>query len=219
MPDENTPSTPEVALGPDIAVPDDLSGTIHYWAEISATDDNGVSIRVEEEDVIRIDEISGICAFSERSDLGRLLSIVGTVSNMLSLNATQRITELRKDIDKAKGSKRRDGYGRSVGGDGEYATNEGGIVVFMPGSGGPTYPPALTLDDGCKKQGRLSAYYKAFEETCFFPCIEKSGTREKKALQDGIVRILAFDSAYHDNAGSYEVRITIRRQKTSGTEA
>ena len=52
---------------------------------------------------------------------------------------------------------------------------------------------------------------------CFFPTRidrrnpELPSVMKKTTTQDGVLHILAFDSRYEDNAGSYEVKFRITR--------
>ena len=52
-------------------------------------------------------------------------------------------------------------------------------------------------------------------DKCYFPCREPSGTMQMKASEDGTLYILAFDSDYSDNIGSYEVRFRVVKGKRS----
>ncbi len=195
-------------LGPDI-VPKRKPGEYGFWAEISATDDDGVSVLVNSGDQVRIDSIAGLCSFSERKGIVRVLSIAGALATggALPALAVPAINAMRKQVENASGSKKRDGFGEEVGGN-KYARKEGGIVVFMPKAKGPIY--GLELDADCETKGRLKSHNPR-ADVCFFPC-RASGTGAEMARtveEDGVVRILAFDSDYSDNAGSYSVRFTV----------
>lgn len=126
MPEENKSSAPKTSLGPDI-VPKRKPGEYGFWAEISATDDDGVSVLVNSGDQVRIDSIAGLCSFSERKGIVRVLSIAGALATggALPALAVPAINAMRKQVENASGSKKRDGFGEEVGGN-KYARKEGG---------------------------------------------------------------------------------------------
>ena len=141
------------------------------------------------------------------------MSIAGALAGGgLPAFAVKAIDAMRKQVENASGSKKRDGFGKDVGTN-EYARKEGGIVIFMPDAKGPIY--GFELDEDCKGSGRRQDY-NPHSDVCFFPCREsgESGhgaAMERTVRQDGVVRILVFDSDYSDNAGSYSVRFTVIR--------
>ena len=200
------------------------------WAEISSTDDSGVTVQgVKKGDTIRIESVSGICSFSEKSATTKVLSVVGVVGDILgsavvggAVGTAARIAKsqassIRTELENSgvkSGGKRRDGYGKEVGGD-EFATQEGGIIVCMPSTHGPIYAGKDTcLDDGAKREGRLPQDVRParMRDRCFFPCREPGGVMEMKAQESGTLYILVFDSDYSDNSGSYEVRFNVIRE-------
>ena len=121
---------------------------------------------------------------------------------------------MRKDLDRHMaadggtnddndGGKKRDGYGREVGGDGNYAQKEGGIIVCLPRAGGLVYSSEKVRRG---KGGGGSSPAGGW----FFPARKDVG-KTWAIGRAGVLRIAAFDSNYSDNAGSYEVKFSIRR--------
>ena len=75
----------------------------------------------------------------------------------------------------------------------------------------------MHLENGAKQDGRLNKYVNEVDRDSkkyFFPCREKNSTMKMDSTEDGIIYILAFDSDYSDNAGSYEVRFRVILAKT-----
>ena len=204
-----------VAFGPDIVFDAKGSERWEFWAEISATDDSGVSVdKLKKGDKLQIIEISG--AFSFAKGKSRLiLSIIATAANAAlgaagaaAWNAA--VSSMRKDLDKHiavdggnDGGKKRDGYGREVGGDGNYAQEEGGIIVCLPQAGGVVY--------SSKKVRRAKGGGGGYVGGGWFFPIRRDVGKTWTIVRDGVLRIAAFDSNYSDNAGSYEVKFSITR--------
>lgn len=214
-------------FGPDIVIPPDARD-VAIWTEISSTDDSGVTIQgIKKDDTIEIESIAGICSFSGQTTGRRVLSVVGIVGGILGATTgiagtagkllKSQASSIKTEVGNASakgdgGGKRRDGYGKDVGGK-EFAANEGGIIVCMPSARGPIYASQDNhLADDAKKEGRLRAHVrKAIQNKCFFPCREEGGEMARKAQEDGTLHILVFDSDFSDNAGSYEMRFRVRR--------
>ena len=204
-----------IAFGPDIVFNPEGEEPCEFWAEISATDDSGVSVdKLKEGDKLQIIEISGACSFA-RGKSGLILSIISTTA-VAALGAAgaaawkAAVNSMRRDLDKHMavdggndGSKKRDGYGQEVGGKGNYAREEGGIIVCLPKAGGVVYSSEKVrrADDGDRRDTAGG---------WFFPTRQDVG-KARKIDSDGVLRIAAFDSNYGDNAGSYEVKFVITR--------
>ena len=218
--EESTQSgeTNAVAFGPDIVFNPQGAETCEFWAEISATDDSGVSVdKLKEGDELRIIEISGACSFAKGKS-GLILSIIAaaaavTLGGASSAAWNTMVSSMRKDLDKHMaadagtddndGGKKRDGYGQEVGGGGNYAQNEGGIIVCLPLARGVVYSSDEVRRD--KDGGGNNA-----QSGWFFPTRSDAG--ETRTIgQEGVLRIAAFDSNYSDNAGSYEIKFSITR--------
>ena len=223
----------ENTLGPDVILSEnDTDVTI--WAMISATDEYGISVQgVKEGDTITIQSIGGIGWFTDQSGWRTVMSTIYSVSGQLTgaslaksviegiREQTQQNTEEKKA--KLNPKKARDGYGKDM--DGNYAKNEGGIVVCMPSAHGPMYANKknhLKLKGEAKQHGRFDKYMQEGSDMkgkCFFPTRiarsehdpELDSVMEKKATEDGVLYILAFDSKYSDNVGGYEVKFRITR--------
>ena len=223
MPRSNT----RKPFGPDVVLefPSTASG-VAVWAKVSATDDTGVAIsNIEKGDIVRVEAIAGFCSFSDKSFVDKLKSVAGIVGGILTSGLPLFSTAKAKAVAEAlkKGStslesysggkgKVRTGYGK-VRGKGKYATKEGGIIICMPSARGPVYAADDTYLDGDAEQfGRLPQYVPAhLRDWCFFPCRRPGGAMEKTALQDGPVYVLVFDKEHGDNAGAYEIKLTVTR--------
>ena len=218
--EESTQSdeTNDVAFGPDIVFNPQGTEPCKFWAEISATDDSGVSVdNLKEGDELRIIEISGACSFAKgKSDL--ILSIIAAAADVALGGASAAawktaVSSMRKDLDKHMaadvgtddndGGKKRDGYGQEVGGGGNFAQKEGGIIVCLPRAGGVVYSSKKLRR---KSTGGGSNARRGW----FFPTRSDAG-KPRAIGQEGVLRIAAFDSNHSDNAGSYEIKFLITR--------
>ena len=220
--EESTQSseTNAVAFGPDIVFKPQKTEPCEFWAEISATDDSGVSVdNLKKNDELRIIEISGACSFAKGKS-GLILSIIAAATNVALGGAgaavwKTAVNSMRKDLDKhmvantgnanKDGGKKRDGYGREVGGSGDYETEEGGIIVCLPRARGVVYSSDRVRRKKTGGGGNVQGGW-------FFPT--RSDVREPWVIRhNGVLRIAAFDSNYSDNAGSYEIKFSITRPK------
>ena len=215
--EESTQSskTNAVAFGPDIVFVPQGTGRHEFWAEISATDDSGVSVdNLKKGDQLQIIEISGACSFA-KGKAGLILSIIAAAADVALGGASAAVwktavNSMRKDLDKhtvpdsdTDGGKKRDGYGQEVGGSGNYAKNEGGIIVCLPRAGGVVYSSEKVRRKNTKS-GRNAP------RGWFLPARSDFG-KTWAIDHDGVLRIAAFDSNYNDNAGSYEIKFSITR--------
>lgn len=210
----------------------DMAGKIEafkLWACISANDNNGVTIdNVMVGDQVYIYDVSGIASFKS-TNIKTVKSIVGVANaivGLASIYATdgaaapfvEQWNKSLQQIGDAFGNSniahaRRDGYGRDPG-TGDYAKNEGGLIVCMPESKGTVYATDdYHFADGAKSQGRKYQYYSsaAKKHNVLFPCNVEGGHLSAKASVPGTVHVLAFDSKFTDNAGAYNVALLIIR--------
>ena len=143
----------------DIVIEDDASD-VALWAEISSTDDSGVTVQgIKRGDTIKIESVSGICSFSVKSGAKKVLSVVGVVGEFVGSAVTggavgkvgkivkSQASSIKTELGNSgveSGGKRRDGYGKDVSGH-EFATEEGGLIVCMPSAHGPIYASKDTL--------------------------------------------------------------------------
>ena len=220
-------------FGPDTMIPPNAT-TVDVWAEISATDHSGITVDgIKAGDVVEIVDVSGICSFD--SNLGqKVLSLVaiisGTAAAASSLFDIEKVegrikdfkhqaSELAKEAGDALKGSRRDGYGQDPG-TGEFATEEGGLLVCMPSACGVFYATEENhLTGNAHEDGRLLIHTKSNlqDHNCFFPCRKDGGVMKTKAKQDGTLHIIAFDSNFGDNAGKYEVKFRVSRPTPEGT--
>ena len=225
---------PENEFGPDVTLVEAEDGSLDVpiWALINAADPYGIAVQgVKTDDVVTIESIGGIAWFSDQSGWGRVLSTIyavtdalvptGPIKSVIQASRPQIVLPDDKKTRDPDPSKAHDGYGRDMDG-GNYAQNEGGIIVCMPSARGPMYAHDKNhLEAAAASAGRFEDYLSSdMKDKCFFPTrIDRengeNGTlrsaRPQVADQDGVLHILAFDSIYDDNAGSYEVKFRIKR--------
>ena len=211
-----------IAFGPDLVFKPQGNGPHEFWAEISATDDSGVSVdNLKEGDELRIIEISGVCSFAKGKS-GLILSIIAAASDVALGGAgaaawKTAVSSMRKDLDKhmaadagtddKDGGKKRDGYGQEVGGGGNYAKNEGGIIVCLPRAGGVVYSSEKVRRNSTGRRSNAQRWW-------FFPTRSDFG-KPWGIGHEGVLRIAAFDSNYNDDAGSYEIKFSITRPQNA----
>ena len=206
-------STPPVEeLGPDIQVSALTKGeSASFWAELSATDDSGISVDgIKDGDEIRIEDASGACAF-EDNRLEVVLSIVAEVTKIMEPAWKTQVTAMRKTLgDKSSGANggkkarrlRQESVAR------ELRREGGGIVVCLPEYGGTVYANDETHAVRSAAGGRV---VQSGATGYFFPG-RTLASRTRTITSGGVMRITVFDGNHSDNAGSYEVKFTITRR-------
>ena len=208
--DTPQPSTsqPPLEFGPDIKVPDIKPGeSASFWAELSSTDDSGISVDgIQADDEVYIEVASGACAF-DNNRLEVVLSIVSLAAGIFKPAWLGQVNDMRKALGDKGGGKKRDAYGQEVGGDGNYAEKEGGIIVCMPAYGGTVYANDQTH---AKRLPNNTGRVSNSPNNYLFPGRDPS-SRKVKVKSGGVLRIAVFDGNHGDNAGSYEVKFTITR--------
>ncbi len=204
-------SDKEAAFGPDITLElGDAGGSCEYWALISATDGSGIAIDgVKNGDVLRIIDASGVCSFSKgkaelvRSIVAVAAEVVGGTAGSAGVwkKATDSMRgELNKHGDnESSGAKRRDAFGHEIGGDGNVAAEEGGLIVCLPPTTGMVYSSNKVRRGDPTKIPPTGAFF-----------LER-GAPPKTMDADGVIRIGAFDSNFMDNAGCYEIKFSLTR--------
>lgn len=215
-PESTQPSASAIGtFGPDETFSPQTSGmSCEYWAELSATDPDGVSVDgLQEGDLLQILDITGICSFDD-GKAGLIVSIIGAVATSAALVAggdawKTAVASMRKDLNKlgdpAKGGDKRDGYGRKIGSD-DYGEKEGGIIVCLPHAGGMFY------SGGTVKRKKSGGGGNSSKDGWFFPARSETPTQEWTIECPGVLRIGVFDGNYGDNAGSYEIKFKITRK-------
>lgn len=230
----STSITPTLTLPTNLDSGAQIEG-FKLWVSIPANDEAGVTI----DNVLPGDEIivyytSGICSF-DKTNMAMVKAIVG-LANAVAGDALMFATDGAaapfveawnksvKAIGDAVGDadiekKRRDAYGRDPG-TGDYAKNEGGLIVCMPKSKGVVYATSdYYLLDGTKENGRKLDYYSAAAKNAnlFYPCSVSGGLLSRTATEAGTINVLAFDEKFSDNAGAYNVgMMVIRGNRPSG---
>ena len=209
-----------------VMVPPDLVGKHTSELVVNANDPIGVEIvGLQEGDVIKIDSILGWCTFSDGTPLSNTLGAISKAATLVNgivphpaakvvLDAAKKAGNLLESEPKA--GKARNGFGR-IRKSGDFARKEGGIIVCMPGSGGPIHAHERSyLDERAEKEGRIPKYVApSFRDWCFFPCRPgiPGGIRKMVAKDDGSAWILAFDADHKDNDGVYVVRLRVTRRR------
>ena len=209
---------PTAAFGPDIVFDpgDETAGTREFWALVSATDGSGIAIdSVEAGDELRIIDASGICSFS-RGKAKLVRSIVTVAANVaadaagigLWKTATDSVrTELDKHGDDDAAAKRRDAFGQEIGGGGDVAKEEGGLIVCLPPATGMVYSNGKVRRGDSKKQPPAGAFF-----------LERGNERPTTIPRAGVIRIGVFDSNFKDNAGCYEIKFSLTRRNAGDSE-
>lgn len=190
---------------------------------VNAADAAGISIgNLEPGDELNITELAGMAAFD--ADQGNPVgySILG-----LLLSAGEAVAvgsghpEFTGPIDELEGIARqafglntlrgkvRDAYGLAENGQ-HKARQEGGILISLPGSGGPYRSgeddKLWIQDDGERSDSNLPPHI----EYGFFPR-RNPGHNRRLIAQSGRLFVTAWDWKYSDNAGYYKVYMTITR--------
>ncbi|GAB4040413.1 hypothetical protein [Spirosoma jeollabukense] len=207
------------------------------WASVPANDEIGITIdNVQVGDQVYVYDGAGIASF-DKVNMAAVKGIVG-IANAIAGGALvvaqpetapfvaawdTGISAILAALPDELGNKRRDMYGCDPG-TGDYAKDEGGLIVCMPESHGPIYATDnYTLTGDTKNDGRLYKYYSddTKKVNAFFPCpvinnatdpgSGDNGRLLGTATKDGAVHILAFDKDYNDNAGYYNVGLIIIR--------
>ena len=206
-------------------------GAVSIWAEVSANDENGISIDgIQKGDTISIEHMSGQCSFSG-SGTDIALSVVAVTlalgedgSQNADVDATATLEALDNELKKIKsnqgdlGSKIRDAWGEKGDSGGKFAKEEGGIVVCMPGTAGSVKSTEdYWLKSEAENKGRGPEYYKpAFaEQDCWFPSRKGTQKLSEVASKNGVVTIHAWDYKFNDNKGVYTIKIVVTRSKNS----
>lgn len=235
-----------VTFSPTVTLPDqDRDGqAIQYflvWASIPANDDKGIVIdNVLEGDEIEVYNTAGIASF-DKVNMEPIKGIVGIINAVaggaivlaqpemapLVAGFTAGVEAIVAAVPDELGGKRRTAYGLDPG-TGDYAKNEGGLIVCMPESSGAIYATdKYHLTGDTKNEGRLYKYYSdaTKDVNAFFPCPVIKDANDPTSPNNGrmsatsgkagrgAVNILAFDERFDDNAGYYNVGIIITRHK------
>ena len=203
------------------------------WVYINAADSHGATIDgLEKNDRIIVETVTGCAWFSDQSgwdrvqstilgasgDIATVFNLPKAVVNLATSPFSDSSTQQRTDKDPGKA---RDGYGRAMNGD--FAKNEGGVIVCLPGSGGPEYAHNDNhLDDDAESQGRLSQYFNGHKGCKFLvrPRDDDYGFAydEKVEFEEGgPAHFVAFDSDHEDNHGHYELKVRIVRGRQSAS--
>lgn len=214
------------AIGPDVSFPKD-GYAMEIWSAVRCNDQYGVQIDgLKEGDVVEIVSTAGYGSFAS-SDQTVLKAITGIAKGLLidgmSYYTKDRLEETQKEISEAIDdiqsglgqlkNKRRDIFGMDPD-SGDFAKNEGGIIMCMPGSKGTVYAaPDNYLAGGAKENGRKPGYFSSNikELNCWFPFNGSGGIMKKTCEEDGVLNILPFDSRFNDNSGAYEMKLKITR--------
>jgi hypothetical protein len=234
-------SDPVVSISPALTLPPTMAGApyaieaYNLWVSIPANNDVGAIISgVLAGDTLIVYSASGIASFDSTSMklVGAALGLANAIAGDVLMFATEGAaapfvaawnTAASTVIDAVGNadikSKRRDPYGCDPG-TGDYASHEGGLIVCMPECKGAIYASDdYYLGDDSKSKGRRYPDYSAAakKRNVLYPCPVPGGLMSATASIAGAINILAFDSTFDDNAGSYNVGLCIvRGQRQSG---
>ena len=202
----------KTVFGPDVRLKQTFQeqGEVTIWARIEAEDPHGITVDgLEKDDEVIVESISGVAWFSGKAGWDRAVSaIVGVTQNVVDpTNWGKAAAEVVKNLagrtgndeeDPGRGTPR-DGWGKDP--DGDYAKNEGGIIVCMPQSHGPVYANDDNhLDGDAQSAGRFKEHIvndSGLKHNCFFPTRfnETGNTADQelqgKATEAGVLHILA----------------------------
>lgn len=233
----STSITPTLTLPTNLDSGAQIEG-FKLWVSIPANDETGVTIdNVLPGDEIIIYDASGICSF-DKTNMALVKAIVGlanAVAGDVLMFATEgaaapfveawnkSLSAIGNAVGDADIKKtRRDAYCRDPG-TGDYAKNEGGLIVCMPKSKGAVYATSdYHLLDGAKSNGRKEEFYSAAAKSAnlFYPCPVSGGLMSRTATEAGTIHVLAFDENFSDNAGAYNVGMMIlRKERPSGASS
>ena len=218
---------------PDVAFPED-GAAIEFWGVVAANDRVGIVIDgLKKGDVVHVSSLNGIASFAESSNklLAGFIEIAGgllqnglnyyskgqaaQVDAAIDKHTRELVQELSKDVK----HKRRDAYGMDPGTD-DFGKNEGGIIFCMPKSRGALYAAKENyLKGGAKHNSRLPEYFSdnIKRVNSWFPSRKEGGLDEKTVTQNGPLHVLAFDSDFRDNSGSYVIKLKVTRQTEQST--
>jgi len=207
---------------------------------VNAADPLGVSITgLQPGDVIDVRSASGMASFSKDTGNSVASSIIGFVADGTAAvvgaldpgsqgvtQAIQAAGQQAQNLFKGTGAaqKFRDAFGVEPSTHG-YGLEEGGVVVCMPQGGGTYYsadsdhrsywatiPSAVGQPRGLPKAYQSQSNNPPF----FFIGQAQSSPNAQTCQSDNPAYILAWDFAYGDNAGTYEVFVQLTQGSSSG---
>ncbi|EHN68012.1 MULTISPECIES: hypothetical protein [Aliivibrio] len=200
-------------------------GSISLWGVVTANDSTGLIIdNLQQGDQLTIESASGLASFKE-TDMKIIKSVISVYGAISTLGAniitegqlTPYLSQFNSIFDSIKAAVPdkiqhavRDASGRDPG-TGDYAKNEGGLIVCMPKARGAIYATSDNhLESGAKHNGRQEKYFpKSIKDKESFFFYDKAENKKITSMT-GAVNILAFDSKFSDNAGYYEFKVTIK---------
>ncbi len=194
------------------------------WATINAADDQGISIDdIRSGDKVTIESISGVTYFAGQAGWWTFLRSgvrmvaegaalpmsVGRIASVIdALERNQNLSVVPGEKDS---SKPRDGFGRNLD-NGNYAKEEGGVVICGPKASGPMYAHEKNhpRDDTGRTKDQLKEDSEMKYGDCFFAM---RGGASVEIKGDGVLHVYAFDTNYKDNSGVYEMKFRITRDQ------
>jgi hypothetical protein len=204
---------------------------------VNPADPLGVAITgLKQGDLVEVKSASGLCSFSKDTGNPIISSIIGllgegtsaavdaltgsTAANTAITDAASFAQSLFKGT--GAGQQFRDAFGAAD--TGGAALEEGGVVVCMPQAQGPYYsanpdsknfwatnPPSIGAARGLPKA------YQSMSNPPFFFLSRTPGQNVWTCGTDGVAYILAWDFAFADNAGSYNLFVKLTQGGASGS--
>jgi hypothetical protein len=198
---------------------------------INAADQLGVAIGgLKAGDKVEIIRATGVCTFDKDTGNPLLASLIGllgegtqdAIDAFVGTEFDNVIQSATTDLQNAakgsgKGTMQRDPYGIFPGSN-SYGLSEGGLVVMMPqaggiyysGSGGSTARASLPHVFGQARglPADLAPYANIIPLYFLGHTVPNGGA---VCQTDGVAYVLAWDWAYGDNAGTYQVVVRLTR--------
>ena len=203
---------------------------------VNAADPIGLTVEgLKAGDIVQITSISGLASFDEDDGNPTAAGLVGLLATGAEVALTisgnpefiplvEGANKFAQDQFKATKSKEklRDGFGLvperklnfpDVTIPSFMARQEGGIIVCLPEAGGAVYS-GEGEERWVKKPGdRIDANRPKHATGCFFPIRSNETHNLRQLKSSGVVKILAWDHIFDDNAGFYEVVMHIQKGK------
>jgi hypothetical protein len=204
---------------------------------INASDTLGVAIGgLKAGDKVEVLRATGICTFDKDTGHPLLASLIGllgegtqdAIDAFVGTEFDNVIKSATTDLQNAakgsgKGTMQRDPYG-IVPGSNSYGLDEGGLVVMMPQAGGIYYsggghsPASASLPHVFGQARGLPADLAPYANIIPLYFLGHSVPNGGAVCQnDGVAYVLAWDWAYGDNAGTYQVVVRLTRGNGSAS--
>jgi hypothetical protein len=193
---------------------------------VNAADPFGVSISgVQDGDKVQVTSAAGIASFTEDKGNPLASSLVGLIATGVEVfvpEATPLVDaaeSFAKDQFKATGAKhkRRDAFGVDPS-TAHKALQEGGVLICLPGDGGPVYSGNGDHKERWlkKHEDRADAIRPDHLKYGFF--LQREPYKNVRTVRgNGEIYVLAWDHKFEDNAGYYKVFVHLTKGKPASS--